>query len=101
MHRNLTTASPAHPQEGRGESSTLQLLRLRYRCNYISVEQLLQDHLPHIGTTKGLLRAIEAGRVTIQLDRLGEGRKAPRIIYLRDLAAFLDQSEKTAATVAA
>lgn len=95
----MNTTSTARTQEGRGES-TLQLLRQRYRCNYITVEVLLQDHLSHIGSERHLREAIREGRLPLRLDRLHDSRKAKRIIYLNHLAAFLDQAEKTAATAA-
>ena len=36
-----------------------------------------------------LRRAIKKGRVKLEIKRLGTGRKAARVIYLRDLAAGL------------
>lgn len=96
----MNTTSTARTQEGRGES-TLQLLRQRYRCNYITVEQLLQEHLPHLGSLDALRRAIRKGRIDIQISRLDDSRNAPKIVYLNHLADFLDQAEKTAATAAA
>lgn len=97
----MTPAAQALPREGRREASTLELLRRRYGCNYITVERLLLDHLPHIGTEKHLREAIRTGRLQLRLDRLDDSRKAPGIIYLSTLADFLDQAEKTAATAAA
>ncbi len=94
------TSDPARPLEGRGEVSTLALLRLRYRCNYIPVETLLANHLTQFSSTKALLRAIEQGRVQLRVDQLGGGRKAPRIVYLRELAEFLDRTEQAATDVA-
>lgn len=96
----MTTAVQARPQEGRGESSTLELLRRRYGCNYITVEQLLRDHLPHIGTERHLRAAIRAGRVDLSLSRLHESTRAPRIVYLRHLAEFLERAEQAATDVA-
>lgn len=94
------TMSPARPQEGRGETSTLELLRLRYRCNYISVEQLLRDHLPHIGTERHLRAEIRAGRIALPLARLHDSERSPQIVYLRHLAEFLDRAEQEATEVA-
>ena len=96
----MTMTSPAHPQEGRGEASTLELLRLRYRCNYIPVETLMENHLTQYSSAKTLLRAIEQGRLRLQVDQLGSGRKALRIVYLRHLAEFLDRAEQAATDVA-
>lgn len=99
------TMSPARPQEGRGEfasgaASTLDLLRLRYGCNYITVEQLLRDHLPHIGTERHLRAEIRAGRIALPLARLHDSARAPQIVYLRHLAEFLDRAEQAATAVA-
>ncbi|MCM2317909.1 MAG: pyocin activator PrtN family protein [Pseudomonas sp.] len=96
----MIMTSPARPQEGRGEPGTLELLRLRYRCNYIPVETLMENHLTQYSSTKTLLRAIEQGRLQLQVDQLGAGRKAPRIVYLRHLAEFLDRAELEATEVA-
>ncbi len=93
----MSTPRPALPHEGRGEISTLAMLHQRYRCNYISVEQLLADHLTQYRCRRTLREAIREGRVNIEIKTLGPGRKAPRVIYLRDLADFLDRAEETAA----
>lgn len=98
-----STTHGTHPKttaEGRGESITLQLLRQRYRSNHITVEQLLQDHLPHLGSLDALRRAINAGRVPLTLRRLGAGRKAPQIVNLTELADFIDQSTAAASQAA-
>ncbi|MFD2408003.1 pyocin activator PrtN family protein [Azorhizophilus paspali] len=79
----------------------MHLLRRRYGCNYITVEQLLADHLPHLGSLDALRRAIRKGRIDIQISRLDNSRNARRIVYLHSLADFLDRAEKTAATAAA
>lgn len=85
----------------RHESHTLAMLRQRYRCNYISVELLLAEHLTQYSSLDTLRRAIKKGRVKLEIKRLGAGRKAARVIYLRDLADYLDQTEKAAAHQAA
>lgn len=95
----MNTTSTARTPEGRGES-TLQLLRRRYGCNYITVEQLLQEHLSSLGSKKSLLNAIRRGRLQLRLDRLYDSREAPLIVYLNHLADFLDQRQ-AAATAAA
>ncbi|ASL27373.1 pyocin activator PrtN family protein [Azotobacter chroococcum] len=95
----MNTTSTARTPEGR-EETTLQLLRRRYGCNYITVEQLLQDHLTSITSLDSLDKAISRGHLQLRIDRLYDSRKAPRIVYLHHLADFLDQAEKTAATAA-
>lgn len=97
----MTIKEPALTQEGRGEfapgaASTLDLLRRRYGCNYITVEQLLRDHLPHIASVRHLRTQIRAGSIALPLSRLHESTRAPRIVYLSHLAAFLDSAEQAA-----
>ncbi len=96
----MTTAIQTLPKEGRREVSTLELLRHRYGCNYIGVEQLLLDHLPHIGTEKHLRAEIREGRIALPLFRLHDSERAPLIVYLSHLAAFLDRAEQDATQVA-
>jgi len=96
----VTTTGQALPQEGRREASTLELLRRRYGCNYITVERLLLDHLPHIGSARYLRAEIRAGRIALPLSRLHDSERAPLIVYLSHLAAFLDRAEQGATNAA-
>lgn len=96
----MTPEVQALPREGRREASTLELLRRRYGSNYITVERLLLDHLPHIGTEKHLRTEIREGRIDLPLSRLHDSARAPLIVYLSHLAAFLDRAEQDATKVA-
>lgn len=97
----MTTARTALTPEGRGEISTLERLLRRYPGEYITVEQLLQDHLQHLGSLRALRNAIRHGRVKIDIHRLPGGTRAPLIVYLTDLAEYLDRAKKPAAYQAA
>ncbi len=97
MHPPRTALTP----EGRGEISTLDRLRSQYPGEYITVERLLQDHLTHLGSLRALRNAIRDGRVKIDIRRLPGGNRAPLIVYLTDLAEFIDQAKKPAAYQAA
>lgn len=101
MTRTTTAPRTALTQEGRGEISTLDELFQRYRCSYITVEQLLNDHLQHLGSLDALRRAIKAGRIQLELSRMPGGKKAPQIVHLTNLADFLDKAKRTAADQAA
>jgi len=84
--------------------STLAQLRQRYPANYITAEQLLADHLPHIKSVRYLRRRIAADNLALPLTRLPPASaRSPWIIYLTDLATYLDAQEQadTAARTAA
>lgn len=100
MTRTTTAPRTALTQEGRGEISTLDTLLKRYRCSYITVEQLLNNHFTQYSSAKTLLQAIKKGRLNIRVTQLGATRKAPRIVYLTHLAEFIDQTEQPEQTAA-
>lgn len=81
-------------------NQTLEQLRSHYPANYITVERLLQDHLPHIRSERHLRGEIRAGRLKLKLNRLHDSNRAPLIVYLTDLADFLDLAETAAANAA-
>lgn len=101
MASHTTEPSQALTHEGRGEISTLSRLRRQYPGEYITVDQLLSDHLQHLGSLRALRNAQRNGRIKLDLYRLRGGRRAPLIVYLTDLADYLDQAEKPAAYQAA
>lgn len=80
--------------------TTLEQLRKRYSANYITVEQFLADHMPHISSVRYLRAEVRANRVKVKLSRLNDTKRAPLIVYLTDLAEFLDQCEAAAANAA-
>lgn len=83
------------------ETDTLQQLRRRYTRPYLTLAELRADHLPHINTDRHLLREVEAGRVKLNIRRLHPSKRAPRVIYLPDLARWLDQQLESGTTKAA
>lgn len=83
-------------------STTLDQLRQRYGANYITAEQLLADHLPHIKSVAYLRRKIAAGGLQLQLWRLDpNSKRSPWVIYLTHLAKWLDRQQEQAAKQAA
>jgi len=82
--------------------TTLEQLRQRYGANYITAEQLLVDHLPHIKSVAYLRRKIAAGGLQLQLWKLDpDSKRSPWIIYLTHLATWLDRQQEHAAKNAA
>ncbi|SFQ70427.1 Pyocin activator protein PrtN [Halopseudomonas formosensis] len=73
------------------ETATLQQLQRRYTRPYVTLAELRADHLPHIQTDKHLLREVAEGRIKIKISRLHRSNRAPRVVTLPDLAAWLDQ----------
>lgn len=73
------------------QSPTLLQLQRRYTRPYVTLAELRADHLPHIRTDKHLLREVVEGRIDIKITRLHRSNRAPRVVNLPDLAAWLDQ----------
>lgn len=77
--------------------STIEQLRQRYSANYITVDTLLADHLTHIGSCALLRRKIREGKIDIQVQQLDPtSRRSPWVIYLNNLAEWLDRQEAAA-----
>lgn len=75
-----------------------QLAR-RYSRNYVTLEEFRMDHMPHISNENHLLRVLASHPVPLRVARLHDSQRAQRIVFLTDLAHWLDQIE-TAATAA-
>lgn len=83
--------SPAPTQEGRGEMpTTLQQLIRRYDRPCIPLAAVAAEYLPHIGSHEHLMREIREGRIGLRYTRLHASSKAEPVVFLADLAAWLD-----------
>jgi len=81
--------------------STLEQLRRRYSANYITAETLLADHLPHIGSVTHLRRKVRTGKLDIKIQQIDpSSNRSPWVIYLHELADWLDRQEAAAANAA-
>jgi hypothetical protein len=80
--------------------STLEQLKRRYSLPYLTLEQVRVEHLPHIKTNRHLLRLIKDGEVALHPSRLHQSTRAPRVIYLPDLARWLDAGMQQASKAA-
>ncbi|MDT4813068.1 Pyocin activator protein PrtN [compost metagenome] len=77
--------------------TTLEQLRRRYPANYIPVEQLLTDHLPHIGSVSHLRRKVREGQLDIRIQQIDpSSKRSPWVIYLHNLADWLDRQAAAA-----
>ncbi|MNR37671.1 Pyocin activator protein PrtN [compost metagenome] len=52
-----------------------------------------EEYLPHIGSMDHLLDEIRIGRIQLRYTRLHASRKAQPVVYLRDLATWLDNED--------
>lgn len=77
-------------------STTLDMLQQLYPNElYITLEDARRDWFSAYSSCKSLLRAIRAGRVHLQVSRECDSRKAPTVVYLNNLAGYLDRHSIT------
>lgn len=77
-------------------SATLDQLRRRYSRNYVSLDEFMADHMPHLTSQEHLLRCLKTHPVSLRTARLHRSQKAQRVIFLTDLADWLDRVETAA-----
>lgn len=79
-------------------SATLDQLRRQFATPCPTLAAVREQYFPHIHTDKYLLEEIRKGRIALKVKRVHHSERAPRVVYLHDLAAFLDaQAKKEAA----
>lgn len=79
-------------------SDTLDQLRRQFATPCPTLAAVRQEYFPHIHTDRYLLEEIKKGRITLKVQRVHQSVRAPRVVYLYDLAAYLDaQAKKEAA----
>lgn len=77
-------------------TTTLEQLRKRYTRNYVTLSEFRVDYMAHINNEDHLLRTLRAWDQPITVNRLHASQRAERIVYLRDLAHWLDAQEAAA-----
>ncbi|MQA56564.1 pyocin activator PrtN family protein [Pseudomonas piscis] len=79
-------------------SETLDQLRRQFTTPCPTLAAVRQEYFPHIHTDKYLLAEIRRGRIKLTIKRIHHSVRAPWVVYLHDLASYLDdQASKTAA----
>lgn len=72
-------------------SNTLDQLRKEFATPCPSLTAVRERYFAHISSDRYLLRRISAGRIELKVTRLGSaGNKGTAVVYLHDLAAYLD-----------
>ena len=86
-------------------STTYQQLLRRYDRPCLPLDEVRAEYLPHITSMEYLLAEIRDGHIKLRYTRLHGTRKAPPVVYLQDLANWLDaqnpESTNTAASTKA
>ena len=71
-------------------NSTYEQLLRHWDTPCLSLTQFRESYLPHIKTERYLLHAIKSGKIQIRLTRLHGSIRAAPVIFLQDLAQYLD-----------
>lgn len=79
-------------------SDTLEQLRRQFATPCPSLSAVREQYFTHIRTDRYLLSEIKAGRIQLVIKRLHCSTRAKPVVYLHDLAAYLDTHAKSAAT---
>jgi hypothetical protein len=79
-------------------SNTLEQLRRQFATPCPTLSAVREQYFTHIRTDRYLLGEIKAGRIALIVKRLHCSTRAKPVVYLHDLAAYLDaQATKEAA----
>lgn len=73
--------------------TTLEQLKQRYTRNHVELSEFRADYMPHINEDVHLLRALREHPHSLRVCKLHASQRAPYIIYLSDLAHWLDAQE--------
>lgn len=71
-------------------SETLDQLRRQFATPCPTLAAVRQEFFPHIQTDKHLLAEIRKGRIKLIAKRIHQSSRAPWVVYLHDLADYLD-----------
>lgn len=71
-------------------SDTLDQLRREFTTPCPSLTAVRERYFAHIHTNRHLLKEIKAGRIPLTFTRLHSSVRANPVVYLRDLANYLD-----------
>lgn len=78
-------------------SDTLNQLRRQWTTPCPTLTAIREHYFPHIRTDRHLWDEIRAGRIKLKLTKLHGSARAKPVVYLHDLAAYLDAQAQQAA----
>ncbi|MCF9017368.1 transcriptional regulator [Pseudomonas syringae] len=76
-------------------SQTLNQLRDQFATPCPTLSTVRELYLSHISSDRYLLRKINAGRINLKVTRLGGSNKGQPVVYLHDLADYLDAQTRS------
>lgn len=71
-------------------SSTLEQLRREFTTPCPSLTEVRERYFTHIRTNRYLIQEIKSGRIQLKFTKLHGSLRAIPVVYLNDLAAYLD-----------
>lgn len=77
--------------------TTIEQLFKQWGTATLTLEQVRATYFPHIKTEKRLRALIKSGEVTLVTRTLTSSRREKPVVYLQDLADFLDAQPSRAA----
>jgi len=78
-------------------SNTLDQLRRQFATPCPTLAAVREHYFSHIQTDRHLLAEIKKGRIKLTVKRLHDSTRAKPVVYLHDLADYLDAQASTAA----
>jgi len=78
-------------------SDTLEQLRREFATPCPTLTAVRERYFPHIRTDRYLQTEIKAGRIPLKLTKLHTSNRTKPVVYLHDLADFLDEKAHQAA----
>lgn len=78
-------------------SNTLDQLRRQFATPCPTLAAVREHYFSHIRTDRHLLIEIKKGRIKLTVKRLHDSNRAKPVVYLHDLANYLDAQALTAA----
>jgi hypothetical protein len=71
--------------------STLKQLRREWPTICPTLTEVRERYFPHIGSDRYFKTLINKGRIDLQLSKIEPSGKAQTVVYLHNLAAYLDR----------
>ncbi|AUY33579.1 MULTISPECIES: pyocin activator PrtN family protein [Pseudomonas] len=78
-------------------SRTLDQLRTQWTTPCPTLTAVREHYFPHIKTDRRFRELIQKGEIKLALKKLHSSARAQYVIYLHDLADYLDQQHKQSA----
>ncbi|AIC18576.1 pyocin activator PrtN family protein [Pseudomonas chlororaphis] len=80
--------------------STLEQLRSEWTTPCPTLTAVRERYFPHIGSDRRFRELINKGKIDLKLNKLHNSAKAQHVIYLNNLAQYLDRQAEQATQTA-